>query len=380
MGNIGELLERKAQLVRNALSHCGSQTVQAAEHLLAGERLNEDDGRALFAEPNLALLATMASWVRIRKNGLQAYYNRNGHVEPTNRCIFRCAFCSFRKEHGQDGVWTLTLDEILQRAKALQDEGCTEIHITGGVHPDWTLSDLEHVVKSVREVAPRLHVKAFSAIELLPFFTQAGVSIFAGLGRLQQAGLGSLPGGGAEIFAEDVRQRICPEKGSADDWLSIHRAAHKLGLCSNATMLFGHVESLADRVDHLLRLRALQDETGGFNCFIPLKFRAAGNALGLRGEVTMAEVLRTFAVSRILLDNIQHLKAYWPMLGKAHIPLALAFGADDLDGTIGNSTKIYSMAGAEEQKPSATVEELEQIVRDAGFIPVERDSLYHPLS
>ena len=195
-------------------------------------------------------------------------------------------------------------------------------------------------------------------------------------GRAGAAGLDSIPGGGAEIFAEEVRQQICPEKCTAQQWLEVHRQAHRLGMRSNATMLFGHVESYADRVDHLERLRRLQDETGGFNCFIPLKFRAAGNKLGVRGEVTTLEVLRNYAVCRLYLDNIQHLKGYWPMLGKRNIPLALAYGVDDLDGTIGDSTRIYSMAGAEDQQPTATVSELRQIVLDAGYTPLERDSLY----
>ena len=273
-------------------------------------------------------------------------------------------------------AWLLSLDEIAHRVELQQAAGNTEVHITGGVHPSWRMEDLEEMLRTVRCAAPRLHIKAFSAVELWAIFQHSGVSLRDGLARLKAAGLDSIPGGGAEIFDAEVRRQICPEKCTAAQWLELHREAHRLGLASNATMLFGHIETHAQRVAHLLALRDLQDETQGFNCFIPLKFRAAHNPMGERGEVSLLEVLRTYAVSRLVLDNIPHLKCYWPMLGKAHLPSALHYGVDDLDGTINNSTRIYSMAGAQDNSPSASVAELETLIRAEGYEPYERDSLY----
>ena len=373
---LNEALEQKRKLIDQYLMQ-SSEAVQTALGLfLSSQRLGLQDGVALFEEAELPLLALASTYARLQRHGLATFYNRNAHVEPTNICLFRCKFCSFRQEAGTPEAWLLSLDEIAHRVELQQAAGNTEVHITGGVHPSWRMEDLEEILRTVRRAAPRLHIKAFSAVELWAIFQHSGVSLRDGLARLKAAGLDSIPGGGAEIFDAEVRRQICPEKCTAAQWLELHREAHRLGLASNATMLFGHIETHAQRVAHLLALRDLQDETQGFNCFIPLKFRAAHNPMGERGEVSLLEVLRTYAVSRLVLDNIPHLKCYWPMLGKAHLPSALHYGVDDLDGTINNSTRIYSMAGAQDNSPSASVAELETLIRAEGYEPYERDSLY----
>lgn len=374
--SLNEALEQKRKLIDQYLMQ-SSEAVQTALGLfLSSQRLGLQDGVALFEEAELPLLALASTYARLQRHGLATFYNRNAHVEPTNICLFRCKFCSFRQEAGMPEAWLLSLDEIAHRVELQQAAGNTEVHITGGVHPSWRMEDLEEILRTVRRAAPRLHIKAFSAVELWAIFQHSGVSLRDGLARLKAAGLDSIPGGGAEIFDAEVRRQICPEKCTAAQWLELHREAHRLGLASNATMLFGHIETHAQRVVHLLALRDLQDETQGFNCFIPLKFRAAHNPMGERGEVSLLEVLRTYAVSRLVLDNIPHLKCYWPMLGKAHLPSALHYGVDDLDGTINNSTRIYSMAGAQDNSPSASVAELETLIRAEGYEPYERDSLY----
>lgn len=374
--SLNEALEQKRKLIDQYLMQ-SSEAVQTALGLfLSSQRLGLQDGVALFEEAELPLLALASTYARLQRHGLATFYNRNAHVEPTNICLFRCKFCSFRQEAGTPEAWLLSLDEIAHRVELQQAAGNTEVHITGGVHPSWRMEDLEEILRTVRRAAPRLHIKAFSAVELWAIFQHSGVSLRDGLARLKAAGLDSIPGGGAEIFDAEVRRQICPEKCTAAQWLELHREAHRLGLASNATMLFGHIETYAQRVAHLLALRDLQDETQGFNCFIPLKFRAAHNPMGERGEVSLLEVLRTYAVSRLVLDNIPHLKCYWPMLGKAHLPSALHYGVDDLDGTINNSTRIYSMAGAQDNSPSASVAELETLIRAEGYEPYERDSLY----
>ena len=374
--SLNEALEQKRKLIDQYLMQSSEAVRTALGLFLSSQRLGLQDGVALFEEAELPLLALASTYARLQRHGLATFYNRNAHVEPTNICLFRCKFCSFRQEAGTPEAWLLSLDEIAHRVELQQAAGNTEVHITGGVHPSWRMEDLEEILRTVRRAAPRLHIKAFSAVELWAIFQHSGVSLRDGLARLKAAGLDSIPGGGAEIFDAEVRRQICPEKCTAAQWLALHREAHRLGLASNATMLFGHIETHAQRVAHLLALRDLQDETQGFNCFIPLKFRAAHNPMGERGEVSLLEVLRTYAVSRLVLDNIPHLKCYWPMLGKAHLPSALHYGVDDLDGTINNSTRIYSMAGAQDNSPSARVAELETLIRAEGYEPYERDSLY----
>lgn len=367
---------RREQLLRTYLPFESKGVQGAAELLLSGARIGQEEGQVLFDAASLGVLSLLATWVRLGRNGDRAYYNRTRHIEPTNVCIYRCKFCSYRGDAGAPGSWRLGLDEIRRQAELALREGVSELHITGGAYPGWGVADLAEIVRLVRLSAPGVHLKAFSAVEIVAACRHDGVSFTEGLRCLQEAGLSSIPGGGAEIFASRVRREICPEKCSGEEWLSLHRAWHALGGKSNATMLFGHVERRSDRVDHLERLRRLQDETMGFNSFIPLKFRSRGNGLGRIGEVPLVEVLRTYAVSVLYLDNFPHIKAYWPMLGKDNLEFSLSFGADDLDGTIDDTTKIYSMAGAEEQRPRATVEEFEELVARVGYCALERDSDY----
>ncbi|MDI3528147.1 MAG: aminodeoxyfutalosine synthase [Tenuifilum sp.] len=347
------------------------------DKVISGERINADDGIYLYEHADLALLSQLANLVNHRLNGNYILFNKNFHIEPTNLCVFNCKFCSYHKSAGDPESWVLTLEEIKNAARKYIKTDVTEVHIVGGVHPKWDIDYYGKMIKAVKEILPHIHVKAYSAIELDFIIRKSKLSYSEGLKRLKDYGLDSIPGGGAEIFAPEVRAKICPDKASGDAWLAIHKAAHENGIQSNATMLYGHIESYKHRVQHMEAIRKLQDETHGFNCFIPLKFRAANNPMGYLGEVNLVEDLRNFAVSRIYMDNIRHLKAYWPMLGIQNTKMAINFGVDDIDGTIDDTTKIYSMAGAEEQKPTMTVERLTQIVREAGGIPAERDSIYN---
>ena len=344
-----------------------------------GERIDRREAMTLAESAPLALLGLLATRVKLRKSGDVVYYNRNFHIEPTNVCVFNCRFCSYRRPADSPEAWDYSLREILDFVDAHRDSGATEVHIVGGVHPQHDLYYYAELIRRIRERMPQASVKAFTAIELLYMIRKAGLTAAEGLRLLKEAGMEAMPGGGAEIFAERVRSRICPEKGSADEWLGMHREAHRAGISTNATILYGHVEQWEDRIDHLDRLRALQDETGGFNAFIPLKYRSRNNSMSDIGEVSITEDMRMTAIARIYLDNFPHIKAYWPMFGKTTAQIALAFGADDMDGTIDDSTRIYSMAGAEEQAPSVTTAEMEQMIRSAGYVPVERDTFYHPV-
>ncbi|MEW5844757.1 MAG: aminofutalosine synthase MqnE [Bacteroidota bacterium] len=347
------------------------------DKVMNGLRIEPNEAEYLYEKADLALLSQLANVVNQRLNGDYILFNKNFHIEPTNLCVFNCKFCSYHKGAGDPESWVFSLDEIRNIARKYQNSDVTEVHIVGGVHPKWDLDYYGKMIKAVKEILPGIHVKAFSAIELDYLIRKSKLNYSEGLKRLKEYGLDSIPGGGAEIFDPAVRVKICPEKASGEAWLAIHKAAHEAGIQSNATMLYGHIESYRHRVQHMEAIRNLQDETHGFNCFIPLKFRAANNPMGYLGEVNLVEDLRNFAVSRIFMDNIKHLKAYWPMLGLQNTRLAIHFGADDIDGTIDDTTKIYSMAGAEEQKPVMTVERLTQLVREAGKIPAERDSLYN---
>ncbi|MDR3297231.1 MAG: aminofutalosine synthase MqnE [Prevotellaceae bacterium] len=344
--------------------------------LPSAPRITPDECLAMYRTASLPELGVEANRVREQLNGRKVYYNRNIHIEPTNVCTNHCKFCSYRRDANADGSWDMSLDEVLAIARQCRDTDITEVHIVGGVHPSHGLDFYEQMLSGVRQILPRVHIKAFTAEELWSMAKRDSVPVGEALQRLQRCGLQSIPGGGAEILDDVLREKICPEKLCSQDWLNVHQAAHSLGIASNATMLYGHVESYEQRVMHLLRLRELQDKTGGFNAFIPLKFRKANNSLSEAGEASAIEDLRNMAVCRIFLDNIPHIKAYWPMFGKDMAQLALAFGADDMDGTIGNSTKIYSMAGATDQAPAMTVDELCAKARQAGFVPVERDSWY----
>lgn len=347
--------------------------------ILACGRITPDECLALYRSASLPELGVMASAVRERLNGRYVYFNRNVHIEPTNVCANRCLFCSYRRDEGQKGSWDLSLDDIFAIAQQHVGSDITEVHIVGGVHPRHTLDFYERMVGGVRRILPGAHIKAFTAEELWRMAQQAGLPVGEVLARLKACGLQSIPGGGAEILNDDLRARICPDKVCAQGWLDVHRSAHAQGIPSNATMLYGHVEAYEHRVEHLQRLRDLQDKTGGFNAFIPLKFFSKNNRLSTTGEASAIEELRNMAICRIFLDNIPHIKAYWPMCGKAVAQLALSFGADDLDGTIDDSTKIYAMAGAHDKAPKMTVRELCQLAQQSRFIPVERDSLYHAI-
>jgi aminodeoxyfutalosine synthase len=351
-----------------------------ARKVQRAERLTPSEGIVLFEQADLGLLGAMANAVRERLHGDVTYFNRNFHIEPTNLCVFDCKFCSYsrlikQKEEG----WIMDKDQILHLVRRYDGQPVTEVHIVGGVLPQMNLAWFGEVLEGIKALRPDLHIKGFTAVELEYMFRKAKVSIEEGLRFLMAKGLGSLPGGGAEIFDETVRAEICADKCNTATWLEIHETAHKLGMKSNATMLYGHIETYAHRVDHMERLRSLQDRTGGFNTFIPLKFRNQGNQMSQVPETTLVEDLKTYAVARVYLDNIPHLKAYWPMLGRESAQLTQAFGVNDLDGTIDDSTKIYSMAGAEEQNPALSTEELVELIRAVGRRPVERDTLYRTM-
>ncbi len=341
-----------------------------------GERVSAEDAVTLWREAPLWVLGELATERKRKCSGDMVFFNRNIHIEPTNICLFNCEFCSFRRREGDADAWYMTLDEVVARAAEMKDSDITEVHIVGGVHPTHTLDSYCDMIRGVKSVLPNVTVKAYTAVEILYMIRRAEVSIVEGLTRLKDAGMECIPGGGAEIFDEELRSKICPDKCSSSEWLAVHRAAHNLGIKTNCTMLYGHIESIEQRVDHLMRLRKLQDEAPGFDAFIALKYRSRNNRMSEVGECSVKEDLRTIAMSRIILDNIPHIKAYWVAYGKATTEMALAFGADDIDGTIDNTTKIYSMAGGDE-RPGMSVEELCSLVRDAGFVPVERDTHYN---
>ncbi len=348
---------------------------QIAEKVLFGERITFQEGLHLYENTETGLLAVMAGYVRQKINGARVYYIRNAHLEPTNICIYDCQFCSFSRKKEEVGSWNYSYDDV-EKIISQMAEDITEIHITGGTHPEASLAGYELLIKQVRRLKPQIHIKAFSAAELFYVFRKAKINEAEGLQILIDAGLNSIPGGGAEIFDEAIRKKICPKKLSSAAWLNLHKAAHQKGIFSNATMLYGHQEHFSHRLRHMELLRNLQDETAGFNAFIPLKYKNKNNAMSYLPEVSLIEDLRNYAVSRIFLDNIPHLKAYWPMLGKNQAQLALDFGVDDLDGTIDDTTEIYVAAGMKKSENALTAEEIQQIITQAGFVPVERFSDY----
>lgn len=349
---------------------------EISESIRRGERLAKEDALKLWREAPLWLLGELASERKEQVSGKEVYYNRNVHLEPTNICLFNCEFCSFRRREGDKDAWYMSLDDIEARAMELRGADITEVHIVGGVHPKHDLDTYCAMIRRVKRALPHVTVKAYTAVEIFYMIRNDGISVVEGLRRLKEAGMECIPGGGAEIFDATLRKKICPEKCSSEEWLAVHRAAHNMGIPTNCTMLYGHIETLEQRIDHLERLRSLQDEAPGFDAFIPLKYHSRGNRLSQAGECSVEEDLRTIAMSRLFLDNIPHIKAYWVSYGKATTEMALAFGADDIDGTIGDTTKIYSMAGGVD-RPSMSVEELESMVESVGFTPIERDSHYN---
>jgi aminodeoxyfutalosine synthase len=349
-----------------------------ANKVFNGERITFDEGVLLYKEAELGFLGTLANYVREKKNGNYVYFNHNFHVEPTNVCVYTCAFCSYsRLIKNRDQGWELSIDQMMDIIKKYDEQSVTEVHITGGVVPKQDLAFYTDLFKEIKKHRPALHIKALTPVEFHYIFKKAKVSYEDGLKLMADAGLDSLPGGGAEIFDEAIRDKIAGGKCSSDEWLSIHEIWHKMGKHSNATMLYGHIETFEHRIDHMERLRQLQDKTNGFNAFIPLKFRNKGNQMEDVPEVSVIEDLRNYAISRIYLDNFPHIKAYWAMIGRNTAQLSLNFGTDDLDGTIDDTTKIYSMAGSEEQTPKLTTQELVDLIKIVGRTPVERDTLYN---
>ena len=360
----------------------GTRTLASLEAKLEqGFRLDEADGLFLYQSAPLPWLRERADAVRRRLHGEEAYYNRNIHFEPTNKCVYACKFCAFYrppKAGEAEGAWDYSFEDLAKKLSAYPAGSLTEIHVTGGVHPDRGVEYGEALCAFIKALRPEIHVKAFTAVEVTWFARKSGISLAEALARLQRAGLDSLPGGGAEIFDPEVRRRIAGGKAPAHTWLEVHEAAHGLGLFSNATMLYGHVEEYPHRVDHMERLRALQDRTGGFKAFIPLRYRNESNALSHLPEVPREEDLRNYAVARLFLDNIPHLKAYWVMLGLELAAEALDYGVDDLDGTVDDTTRIYSMAGGMEH-PAIGSGELRRLIASRGREAVERDSRYGKL-
>ncbi len=369
-------MNESIDILIDALADEGLKSI--ARKVKDGKRITDEECLLLFEKGSLAFVGSLANFIRERLHGDKTYFNRNFHIEPTNVCVFSCEFCSYSRlyAHKEEG-WEMSIDQMLDMVKAYDGKQITEVHIVGGVHPKMNMAYFIELMQKIKAHRPDLHVKAFTAVELDYMFRKAKLTTEEGMKQLHDAGLDSLPGGGAEIFHPEIRAQICADKVDAIGWLAIHEAAHHLGMYSNATMLYGHIEKYEHRIDHMSRLRELQDKTGGFNTFIPLKFRNQDNAMSYVVESTITEDMRLYAIARIYLDNFPHLKAYWPMLGRQNAQLSLSFGVNDIDGTIDDSTKIYSMAGSEEQTPEMSTEELVRLIKQANRKPIERDTLYN---
>ncbi|MDC3306305.1 aminofutalosine synthase MqnE [Flavobacteriales bacterium] len=350
------------------------------QKVIQEERITEEEGMILYTEAPLSLLGTLANAIREDKNGNKTFFNKNIHIEPTNICVFDCKFCAYSiKISKKEDAWEFTIDEMVNKLKEYEGKEITEVHLVGGVHPKMGLHYFIELIEKIKEIRPDIHVKAFTAVELEYMCRKAKVSYKEGLKMLKDAGQDSLPGGGAEIFAKDVRNEICKDKCSAEQWLEIHETAHSLGMPSNATILYGHIENPKDIIDHMSRLRNLQDKTNGFNTFIPLKYRNGNNQMSHIKEVSVIEDMRLYSFARIFMDNFNHLKAYWPMIGKKTTQSLLAFGVDDIDGTIDDTTKIYSMAGVEDQNPTMSTKEIVTLIKAVGRTPIERDTIYNTI-
>jgi aminodeoxyfutalosine synthase len=348
-----------------------------AQKVKDGTRISDEECLVLFEKASLGFVGALANFIREQKHGDVTYFNRNFHIEPTNVCVFSCKFCSYSRLYAnKEEGWELSIDQMLDIVKSYDGKPVTEVHIVGGVHPKMNMAYFIELIQKIHAHRPDLHIKGFTAVELDYMFRKAKLTVEEGMLQLKEAGLQSLPGGGAEIFHPEVRDVIAADKVSGEGWLAIHEAAHRLGMNSNATMLYGHVEQYSHRIDHMHKLRALQDKTNGFNTFIPLKFRNSNNDMSHIPESNINEDMRMYAIARIYLDNFPHLKAYWPMLGRQNAQLTLAFGVNDIDGTIDDSTKIYSMAGSEEQTPTMSTEDLVQLIKQVKRKPVERGTLY----
>lgn len=361
-------------------SNISKDLKEIANKIIDGVRITDNEGLLLYEKAELSFLGILANYIREKRHGDITYYNRNFHIEPTNICIYNCKFCSYVRKINQEGAWEFSIDDILETVNKYKGKGVTEVHIVGGVHPNRDLYYYGEMMQKIKEIIPNIHIKGFTAVELEFMIKKAKLGLEEGLLKLKEFGLDSIPGGGAEIFHSDVRKELCDEKASTEMWLEIHEAAHKVGLPSNATILYGHIETYAHRIHHMSKLRDLQDKTAGFNTYIPLKYRKGNNSLSHIGEVSSIEDLRNFAISRIFLDNFAHIKAYWPMLGKQLTQLSLSYGVDDIDGTIDDTTKIYSMTGAEDKNPKMSSKDIIQFIKQAHRIPAERDTLYNILN
>jgi aminodeoxyfutalosine synthase len=351
-----------------------------ANKIINQERILFDEGVTLFEKGSLSWLGTLANFVREQKHGDKTYFNKNFHIEPTNVCVFSCKFCSYSKLYAnREEGWELSIEQMMHIVKSYDGKPVTEVHIVGGVHPKMNLAFFIELLKAIKAHRPELHIKGFTPVELDYMFKKAKVTTEEGMKLAHAAGLDSLPGGGAEIFHPEIRQQICEDKVDANGWLHIHKVAHQLGMHSNATLLYGHIEKYWHRIDHMERLRQLQDETGGFNTFIPLKFRNQDNEMSHIAESTTIEDMRMYAISRLYMDNFAHIKAYWPMLGRQNAQLTLSFGVNDIDGTIDDSTKIYAMAGSEEQTPTMTTADLVRLIKQVKREPIERGTLYNEI-
>jgi aminodeoxyfutalosine synthase len=349
-----------------------------AEKVLNKQRITFDEGVLLYEKGELGYLGVLANYVREERHGDKTYFNRNFHIEPTNLCVYDCKFCSYsrllkQKEEG----WEYTMDEMFDIVTKYDNEPVTEVHIVGGVLPQYDVAFYAELFSRIKAHRPDLHVKALTPVEYHYIFKKAKIDYATGMKIMLDAGLESIPGGGAEIFHPEIREQIAKDKCTGDQWLAIHEEWHKLGARSNATMLYGHIEQYWHRVDHMEQLRQLQDRTGGFQTFIPLKFRNQDNQMSHVPESTVVEDLRNYAISRIYLDNFDHIKAYWAMISRTTAQLSLNFGVDDIDGTLDDTTKIYSMAGAEEQNPGMSTKELVELIKQVGRYPIERDTLYN---
>jgi aminodeoxyfutalosine synthase len=341
-------------------------------------RISDAEALRLFQSHDLNAIGTVANAVRERKNGNAAYYILNRHINYSNLCVLDCDFCAFYRRPGEEGGYELSLEHVVAKAKTALEQGITEIHLVGGLHPTWKLADYIAMLRALRALDARLHLKAFTATEIRHFARRAKRSTADILATLRDAGLGSLTGGGAEIFAPEIRNQICGPKETADQWLDVHRTWHKMGGRSTCTMLIGHIEKFEHRVDHLRRLRELQDETGGFTAFVTLPFQPANTKLSHLPGPSGYDLLKTLAIARIYLDNFDHIKAYWISMGMKLAQVALSSGVDDIDGTV-MEEKIYHMAGVKTPQQMARAE-LERAIREAGRDPVQRDSLYHEVT
>jgi aminodeoxyfutalosine synthase len=367
--------------VQTIVAHVKDATLKIiGEKVINDNRILPTEGIYLLEHAELPYLAALANFIREKKHGNKTYFNRNFHIEPTNVCVFSCKFCSYSRlyAHKEEG-WELSIEQMMHIVKKYDQQPVTEVHIVGGVHPKMNLDFFADLLKAIKAHRTDLHIKGFTAVELDYMFRKAKKTVAEGMAYLKEAGLDSLPGGGAELFAPEIRTQICADKIDGKGWLEIHKTAHLLGMQSNATMLYGHIEKPEHLIDHMEQLRTLQDETGGFNTFIPLKFRNENNEMSYLPETSIVHDMKVYAVARLYMDNFPHLKAYWPMLGRQNAQLSLSYGVNDIDGTIDDSTKIYSMAGSEEQTPAMSTEELVALIKQVKRVPVERGTLYNEI-